>query len=111
MYQQRTSLAHLWDSVKPDGVYFIEDLATSYMTDYGGAVSVANGPKPNTFMEDLKSILDSVNDIGGQDHYPKQPPFAKQVVNFEFVPNLVALTKMGGSYDTTGIFAQTNFDS
>jgi len=75
------------------------------MMEYGGAVSVGNRPKPDTFMEDLKSVLDSVNDIGGQDHDPKQLAFAKQVINFEFVPNLVALTKVGGSYDTTGIFA------
>lgn len=36
MHQQMTSLQQLWRIVKPGGVYFCEDLQTSYMDFYGG---------------------------------------------------------------------------
>ncbi|KAF2148743.1 hypothetical protein K461DRAFT_329625 [Myriangium duriaei CBS 260.36] len=36
MVQQRTSLRHLWKAVRPGGVYFLEDLQTSFMGEYGG---------------------------------------------------------------------------
>jgi hypothetical protein len=36
MNQQMTSLNHLWKAVKPGGIYFCEDLQTSYMKQYGG---------------------------------------------------------------------------
>jgi hypothetical protein len=36
MMQQKTSLDTLWKSVKPGGLYFCEDLETSFMPQYGG---------------------------------------------------------------------------
>jgi hypothetical protein len=36
MAQQTTSLDHLWGAVRPGGVYFCEDLQTSFMAQYGG---------------------------------------------------------------------------
>lgn len=36
MSQQMTSLKTLWRAVKPGGIFFIEDLHTSYMPVYGG---------------------------------------------------------------------------
>lgn len=83
MNQQRVSLKHLWSSVKPGGIYFIEDLATSYIPSYGGG-------GPATFMDDLKTILDDVNE------WPVQVnPISKEIVNFEFTQEVVALTKVG----------------
>ena len=39
MVQQRTSLYHLWDAVKPGGIYVLEDLSTSYLPNYGGTLN------------------------------------------------------------------------
>ncbi|QIW96802.1 hypothetical protein AMS68_002320 [Peltaster fructicola] len=44
MVQQQTSLEHLWKAVKPGGMYFCEDLQTSYWPKYGGGeTAVAEG--------------------------------------------------------------------
>jgi len=81
MTQQRTSLHVLWDAIKPGGVYFVEDLKTSYIPKYGGGTL-------DTFMEDLKHMLDDIN----------KPRNAKSHIipdlfNFEFTQECVALTK------------------
>lgn len=44
MVQQQTSLEHLWRAVKPGGMYFCEDLQTSYWDNYGGgAAAITSG--------------------------------------------------------------------
>lgn len=55
MVQQKTSVDILFDSVKPGGLYFVEDLATSYSSGYGGGQGLKT-----TFMERLKSSLDGI---------------------------------------------------
>lgn len=55
MIQQLNSFDTLFPAVKPGGVYFCEDLQTSYMSQYGG------GPgKPDTMMERIKGSLDDL---------------------------------------------------
>lgn len=54
------SFQHLFESVKPSGVYVIEDACTSYWPEYGGR------PKgPGTIMEYFKDRVDEVN-FGGE---------------------------------------------
>jgi len=91
MDQQRTSLSILWPHVKAGGIYFIEDLATSYIRSFGGGWE-----SPNTMMADLKSMLDDMNRIAGR---PDKSPVSKDVVSFEFTQECVALTKRT-DYDT-----------
>jgi len=71
MEQQRTSFDVLFDYVRPDGFYIVEDIHTSYRDDRGG------GPagKPGTFVALLKEMVDDlhfkfVRLQGGQDKYP-----------------------------------------
>jgi frataxin-like iron-binding protein CyaY len=85
MMQQKTSLEHLWDAVKPGGIYFVEDLDTSYMERYGGGIG-----KTDTFMEDVKSMLDDMNKHAG---VPDKSRISKDVVKLDFVQEVVALTK------------------
>lgn len=85
MEQQRVSLSVLWPAIKPGGIYFIEDLATSYMPHYGGS---PNGD--NSMMTDLKRIVDDMNRIAG---LPDSSPISKEIVSFEFTQECVALTK------------------
>lgn len=74
----------LWDrGIKPGGIYFIEDLATSYHANYGG------GAGQHIFMKDLKDILDDMNKAGGKD----MQSVSKDIVDFEFTQEVVALTK------------------
>lgn len=55
MQQQMVSLETLYDSVVAGGIYFCEDLATSYETAYGG------GPGKSTMYGMIKDLLDDLN--------------------------------------------------
>lgn len=55
MIQQLNSFDTLFPSVKPGGIYFCEDLQTSYMSQYGGGWGV-----PDTMMERIKAMLDEL---------------------------------------------------
>lgn len=60
MNQQITSFNRLFPIVKPGGIYFVEDLATSYMEGYGGKKG------SGTMMEMVQELLDDLNrDVGG----------------------------------------------
>ncbi|TVY82670.1 8-demethyl-8-alpha-L-rhamnosyl tetracenomycin-C 2'-O-methyltransferase [Lachnellula suecica] len=85
MDQQRTSLSVLWPHVKPGGIYFIEDLATSYIPSLGGDYN-----SDNTMMGDLKGMLDDINAV---ENVPDRSPISKDLVSFEFTQECVALTK------------------
>jgi hypothetical protein len=85
MNQQKTSLKILWSSIKPGGVYFIEDLATSYAPCHGGGAIGSN-----TTMNDLKIMLDDINRY--QDVPITSPEISNEVISFEFTQECVALT-------------------
>ncbi|PMD27803.1 hypothetical protein NA56DRAFT_640571 [Hyaloscypha hepaticicola] len=86
MNQQKISLRTLWPAIKPGGIYFIEDLATSYLAGYGGGAIGSD-----TMMNDLKIMLD---DINRPPNVPITfPKVSNQVVSFEFTQEVVALTK------------------
>merc|ERR1712093_204385 len=55
MQQQIVSLQTLFKGVVPGGIYFCEDLATSYEEQYGG------GPGKITMMGMIKDLLDDLN--------------------------------------------------
>lgn len=57
MHQQRLTLKHLWQLVKPGGVFIMEDLLTSYDPGYGGG---AKG-KAGTMIDMQKDILDGLH--------------------------------------------------
>jgi hypothetical protein len=88
MEQQRTSLSVLWPYIKEGGIYFIEDLGTSYHPTYGGDYE-----SDDTMMGDLKSMLDDNNRVAG---ISDKHPVSREVVSFEFTQECVALTKFIG---------------
>lgn len=57
------SFEHLFGSVKPGGVYIIEDCATAYWEEYEGGYL-----KPTTSVEYFKSLVDDVNFRGVMNH-------------------------------------------
>ncbi|PVH73791.1 hypothetical protein DL98DRAFT_606296 [Cadophora sp. DSE1049] len=60
MNQQITSFNKLFPIVKPGGIYFVEDLATSYQEGYGGTKG------SGTMMEMVQELLDDLNrNVGG----------------------------------------------
>ncbi|TAQ88965.1 hypothetical protein B7494_g2726 [Chlorociboria aeruginascens] len=88
MVQQKTSLDILWSSVKPGGLYFIEDLGTSYVPGFGGGWL-----KEDTMMEDIKRVLDDINRME-----PGVTKYGKEVQKVVFVQEVVCLVKVGEVY-------------
>lgn len=60
MVQQMTSIDHLWPAVKPGGIYFCEDLETSYLDRYGGDPLAAKEGRM-TMMRYIYKLLDDKN--------------------------------------------------
>ena len=56
MHQIKTSFLELFDHLKDDGVYAVEDLHTSYWLDYGGGYK-----RVGTFNEFSKNLIDSIH--------------------------------------------------
>jgi hypothetical protein len=50
------SFEHLWGSIKPGGVYIVEDVGTAYWEEYGGGFR-----KEGTSVEYFKKLCDDVN--------------------------------------------------
>lgn len=59
MDQQKTSLEHLWKAVKPGGMYFCEDLQTSYWNDYGGGDTAKQGGQ-TTMMQYIHMMIEDL---------------------------------------------------
>lgn len=56
MNQQITSFEMLFPHVKLDGIYLVEDLHTSYWSEYGGGYK-----REGTFIDLAKNIIDQIN--------------------------------------------------
>jgi cephalosporin hydroxylase len=56
MHQQLATFGELWPVIRDGGVFLIEDLHTSYWSEYGGGYR-----RPGTFIEHAKTLVDSVN--------------------------------------------------
>lgn len=90
MKQQKTSLDTLFESVKPGGLYFVEDLQTSYWPDYGGGMNVKT-----TFVEQVKKSLD------GLMLSKPEPSFMTDVYSIDCMKEVCAFSKRspGEIYD------------
>lgn len=96
MVQQMTSFDALFPALKPGGIYFVEDLQTSYMANYGGG---AVGSGMVTMMERIKGNLDdlitgaprmeSTRDVSSIDCMREVCAFSKKEVGREYKRDLV----------------------
>ncbi|KAH7028054.1 uncharacterized protein B0I36DRAFT_146617 [Microdochium trichocladiopsis] len=68
MKQQQTSLEHLWKAVKPGGIYFVEDLQTSFWTQYGGDPTGGKDPKIPTMLKFIYEMIDDRMAPDGDKH-------------------------------------------
>ena len=93
MTQQRVSLEVLWDTVKPGGLYFIEDLGTSYDPGYGGGSAAG---KVGTVMDDVRDILYDLNHPPGRSD---ANAISKDVIKLDFVDQVVCFQKRNSRVD------------
>ncbi len=71
MTQQMTSLDHLWKAVKPGGIYFCEDLQTSWWEGYGGDPDVRSKTKQTMMSYIFELIEDKMIDGDRHPHITK----------------------------------------
>lgn len=89
MYQQRASLEALWKAVKPGGMYFCEDLQTSYWEDYQG--DPANTGKTKTMMKMIKELLDDLH--VGPGRHKRQWEFSVDMQSVDCMEEVCAFAK------------------
>lgn len=82
MQQQMLSLQLLWQAILPGGLYFCEDLETSWMLEYGGSPVVAQGVAENTMLKMIHSLIEDMT-------YPEDNADWPRQVYFRDVKNLV----------------------
>lgn len=85
MNQQKISLQHLWKAIKPGGLYFCEDLETSFIREYGGGTHGRPETMGETMVEYINKMIEDLMYpvYGGHD-----VSIPRQVV-FEDVENIV----------------------
>ena len=88
------SLNFLFDYLKDNGLYIVEDLNTSYSSRFGG--SRLNLKKKTTTMNYLKSITDSINYEHNDKPFFRSKKFDGMVKYIHFYQN-VAILKKGKS--------------
>ena len=88
------SLNYLFEHLKKNGLYIIEDLQTSYFPRYGG--SRYNLKKDNTAMNFLKSLADSINYEHKDKPFFKRKKFDGNIQYIHFYQN-IAIIKKGES--------------
>lgn len=81
--QQLGSLFHLWEHLKPGGVYMIEDIHTSYLARWKMGYRA-----PWSTVEFLKTLVD---DLHSSTH--GRPPSLPDLQSVHFQPELCILTK------------------
>ena len=77
MKQQVTSFSYLFPHVKKGGLYFIEDMGTSYLSEYDGGFK-----KNGTAIEMTKYILDSINGHGNTEIFGNIKPIVHMIKSF-----------------------------
>ena len=88
MNQQRITFEEMFDHVKEDGgVYWAEDLHTSYWPEFGGGYK-----KSTTFVELSKDWIDHVNAYHSKDKL-KPDNFTEHVCGITFYDSIVVIEK------------------
>lgn len=82
---QIKSFEKLYQNIAPDGVYLVEDLHTSYWSEFGGKLN-----NPDTFIEYSKKLIDNVNAF----HIPNYDrTFAKTTNALHYYDSVLVIEK------------------
>ncbi len=85
------SFNYLFDHLRQDGIYIVEDLQTSYIPRYGG--SRINLIKKNSSMNFFKSLSDSINYENFDRPFFKKHRFDGLIKSIHFYQNIVFVFK------------------
>jgi hypothetical protein len=88
MNQIKTTFLELFDHVKADGVYAIEDLHTCYWLDYGGGYK-----RMGTFNEFSKNIVDSIHAWHSRQNGFKIDKYTRTVHSLHYYDSITIIEK------------------
>lgn len=90
MDQQTTSLQELWPYLRPGGVYFAEDLQTSFMDKYGGDSTRTNLNK-KTFIRWIHELVDDI--MASPEGIPPKNAWSSEIASIDCMAEMCVLTK------------------
>lgn len=89
MHQQIATFEELYPRLPPDGVYFCEDVGSSYLPAFGGGYR-----NPGTFIETTKSLIDRLNaDHIGDASKLVPDEFTRSTASIHFYDSVVVIEK------------------
>lgn len=88
MNQLRTSFDELFDHVKADGIYALEDLHTCYWIDYGGGYK-----RMGSFIEYSKNFIDDLHGWHSLQSSLKVNKFTKSIRSLHFYDSVLIVEK------------------
>jgi 23S rRNA U2552 (ribose-2'-O)-methylase RlmE/FtsJ len=88
MDQQRITFEELFGHIKENGVYFCEDMHTSYWIKYGGGLR-----RKGTFIEYTKKFVDKLNAWHSDQRNFKVDDFTKSARSVHFYESIVVVEK------------------
>ncbi|GJC78813.1 8-demethyl-8-alpha-L-rhamnosyl tetracenomycin-C 2'-O-methyltransferase [Colletotrichum liriopes] len=90
MIQQTTSLRELWPYLRPGGVYFAEDLQTSFLNHYGGDASKTDFTK-KTFIHWIHELVDDI--IAAPVGIAPTNAWSSEIASIDCMAEMCVLTK------------------
>lgn len=100
MKQQIVTFEELYSHVKEDGIYFIEDLHTSYWLSYGGGHK-----RSGTFIEYSKNFIDYINAWHSHQNSLRTSEFTKSAFGLHYYDSILVIENKIRNvpfYSTTG---------
>ncbi|MFC7493457.1 MULTISPECIES: class I SAM-dependent methyltransferase [unclassified Nocardioides] len=88
MGQQVATFEEIYPAVKPGGVFLIEDLHTSYWSEYGGDYR-----KPDTFIEYAKNLTDQLNAWHSRSDDLVVDEFTRTTTSMHFYDSIIVFEK------------------
>ncbi|MEJ7587327.1 MAG: hypothetical protein WKI04_07165 [Ferruginibacter sp.] len=88
MNQIKTSFLELFDHVKDEGIYAVEDLHTCYWLDYGGGYK-----RMGTFNEFSKNLVDSLHGWHSRQSIFKMDKYTKTVHALHYYNSITIIEK------------------
>lgn len=86
--RQSATFEEVFPAVRPDGLYMVEDLLTSYRPNYNGGLR-----KPGTFIEYAKGLIDQLHAWHSHERGFEPGPFMRSDHGLHFYDSILVIEK------------------